>query len=213
MIGKSTRQFGTLLLNRYYLFNCFFASLSTPLLTIASFFLYLFPTPMKINQYLLSFISVNEFFANKGVSNSSTNCDSALSFPIDTLEAILTTALFVIAVPPIIVLFAQVLYPSPFGSDLLSPSYSAVLQTEIEAESYWNKVGLRWRMLTAWTSWDWFSLKSLFNFGWRLQHHLHAFLSTIEKSFDGDRGERVREKLKKFSKVAKEYKNLIEFFK
>ena len=211
MVGKSSKQFGTLLLNRYYLFNSFFATLSTPLLTLASLCLYLFPTPMKINQYLLSFISVNEFFANNGVSNSSTNCDSALSFPIDTLEAILTTVLFVIAVPPIIFMFSQVLYPWPFDSDL-SHSYAIVNDSERQADSYWNKAGLGWRVLTAWTSVDWFSLKGLFNFAWRLQHHLQAFISIIEESFDAEREGKVKQELKKFSRVRCQYSHFIGLF-
>ena len=60
-----------------------------------------------MNQYLLSFVSVSAFFSNNGMSGSSSNCDSALGFPIDidTAEAVLTTAVVYSVIHPIVYLF------------------------------------------------------------------------------------------------------------
>ena len=155
---------------------------------------------MKINQYLLSFISVDLFFANHGVSDSSSNCDTALGpgFPIDTFEAVSTTVLAIIAIPPVIYMFAQILYPA----SLISVTFSHVSYSAIGQGQGWsNTIGKVWRTVTAATPVDWVFMKVLFNFAWSLQNNLQYFLFSIEESFSGEKHRRVQTALQKHVKV------------
>ena len=202
VLKQSTLQFGVLLLNQHYI-NSFCNSLGTPIYTVASFLLYIFPSPMKINQYLLSFISVDLFFANHGVSKSSSNCDTALGpgFPIDTFEAVSTTVLAIVAIPPVIYLFAQILYPASLITSAVTGS-SHVSYSAVGKDQGWsNKMGSIWRIVTAVTPVDWVFMKVIFNFAWSLQNNLQNFLFSIEDSFSGEKYRRVQESLRKHTKV------------
>ena len=202
VLKQSTMQFGVLLLNQHYI-NSFCNSFRTPIYTVAAFLLYIFPSPMKINQYLLSFISVDLFFANHGVSKSSSNCDTALgpNFPIDTFEAVSSTVLAVIAIPPVIYMFAQVLYPASQISSTLTENSEVSYSTIGQGQGWSNTIGYIWKIVTTVTPVDWVFIKVLFNFAWSLQNNLQRFLSTFKKSFSDEKDHRIQEALQKHAKV------------
>ena len=179
-VKRSARQLGTLLTNPFYLFDSFCSSLSAPWYTIAPFIISIGPSPMKINQYLVSYISVSAFFANNGHSNSSPNCDAALSFPIDTIEAIMTTVLVVILIPPIVYLFAQVLFPSPMTAAKTTLSSNASIEVQGKDRSSLDKW---WRLITVWASVDWFLIKSVFDLGVSLLQKLKDFILLVNSKF------------------------------
>ena len=200
LLKQSTMQFGVLLLNQHYI-NSFCNSLWTPIYTLASFALYIFPSPMKINQYLLSFISVDLFFSDHGISKSSSNCDTALGpgFPIDSFEAVMTTILAIFAIPPVIYLFAQVLFPDSLLISSTLGSYSEV--GWFRGRRRQDKVGILWRVVTALFSVDWFCIKVIFNFAWCLQNNLSNFLFSVEEYFSGEKNGDVKKALQKHAKV------------
>ena len=177
-VRTSTQKLGSLLLNRFYLYKSIFSSLSAFIYTIAPFFIAIFPSPMKINQYLASYISVSLFFASDGRSSSSPNCDAVFSFPIDTMEAIMTTILAVILFPPIVYLFAQVLFPAPMAevTTTFNPSGDEIAQQKSAYDIYW-------RMATALASVDWFFMKAVFNLGLDLQQNMHRFITLVGETY------------------------------
>ena len=192
ILKQTTMKSNQLLLYRSLLLHKFLLLANSNALHHAcclSFLVNLFPSsPMKINQYLLSFVSVSMFFTSNGKSESSPNCDSALGVPIDTAEAVLTTILVYIIIQPIIYTFASILYPSPLScfvhrSRNWTPYRRVTAGTD---NGFWKKVSIVWRRLTAISSVDWFILKSLFNFLFSLQHNLQSFISSLRKVF-GDR--------------------------
>eukprot|EP01036_Dinobryon_divergens_P024997 gene24997-33501_t len=177
ILKKTTMHYGQLLFNRYY-FSSVCSSPVRILFTLVSFLLNLLcPSPMKVNQYLLSFVSVSAFFSNNGMSGSSSNCDSALGFPIDTAEAFLTSAIVYSVIHPIVYMFAQILYPSPLSC------FESRAATESSGydEGFYKKVVIAWRSVTALTSVDWFLMKMLFNFARSLKNNLDTFTSALRQ--------------------------------
>ena len=120
MVTECTSEFVKLLSNRFYLQTGVCKSLSTLSYVLTGFFLRIFPSPMKINQYLLSFVYISVFFANNGVSKSNKNCDAAGGSPTDTSTAVFTSLFVMFLILPMVYMFGQVLYPMPFAyEDLL----------------------------------------------------------------------------------------------
>ena len=177
-VRESSSQLSTLFPSKLHLFDSFSSSLSALLQSVVSIVIITLPSPMKITQYLISYVSVSEFFLSSGHSKSSPNCDAALSFPIDTIEAILTTILAIVLVPPIIYLFAQVLFPAPISTARASHDPTAVSATEGKSSAE-----IFWRSITAWTSIDWFFMKLIFNLGKYQLQILQAMISSINKNF------------------------------
>lgn len=206
MVTECTSEFGKLLTNRFYLRKGVCNSLSTLMYVLAGFFLRIFPSPMKINQYLLSFVYMSVFFTNNGVSSSSKNCDMAAGFPLDSIEAVLASLLVMILILPMIYMFGQVLYPKPYEdtgnkindeddhivaeSIIVDDSESKNNNNNEEEESRQIKqqvtvpvIGqidyeLVWRYMNAWTSFDWFFVKALVVFARKLENNMQAFLSS-----------------------------------
>jgi hypothetical protein len=69
------------------------------------------PQPRTIVQYMIGFISWSYFFQNQGVATSTSNCDAATTIPLDTILAIATTIMVVLALFPVLYIVAQVLVP------------------------------------------------------------------------------------------------------
>ena len=93
--------------------NTLCSSPAAPVYSLMSFLVSLLPSPMKFSQFLISHVSVGEFFSSNGRSRSSSNRDASAAIPIDTIKAYLTTILVVVLIPPIVYLYAQILFPSP----------------------------------------------------------------------------------------------------
>ena len=180
-VRESASQLSTFFPSRLHLFGRFSSTLSALLQSAVSIVIITLPSPMKINQYLISYVSVSEFFSSNGRSQSSPNCDAALSFPIDTIEAILTTVLATIMFPPIIYLFAQVLFPAPISTAKKASHDPAAVSTA------GSKRGeIFWRSITAWTSLDWFFMKLIFNLAKKQLQILQALISSINKYFGNE---------------------------
>eukprot|EP01035_Chromulina_nebulosa_P030889 gene30889-41106_t len=178
-VKKSFGKWMLLLLNRSYLFNSLCSSISASFLTVVPFLVYILPSPMKINQYVISYVTISEFFVSNGHSQSSSNCDAAAAIPVDTIEAYLTTTLVVILCPPIIYLFSQVLFPSPMA--IAKSVYDN--SPRVYTETLNNSVDKWWRLLTAWTSLDWFFVKVLFDLGFGLLRQLQDFVVSIADKY------------------------------
>ena len=197
MVTECTSEFGKLLTNRFYLRKGVCNSLSTLTYVLTGFFLRIFPSPMKINQYLLSFVYLSVFFTNNGVSSSSKNCDNAAGFPLDSVEAVLTTLLVIFLIMPMVYMFGQVLYPMPY-TEKVHPVDSDNNDSD-EADQRMNRddhestkeeqsqeqqqeAGIDyeqwWRYLNAWTAFDWFFVKSLVVFARNLERNMQAFLES-----------------------------------
>ena len=58
LVSECTTEFTKLLTNRYFLRNSILNSLTTTMYAIGGLCLRVFPSPMKINQYLLSFVYI-----------------------------------------------------------------------------------------------------------------------------------------------------------
>ena len=184
ILKKTTMHYGQLLFNRYY-FSSVCSSPVRILFTLVSFLLNLLcPSPMKVNQYLLSFVSVSAFFSDNGMSGSSSNCDSALGFPIDTAEAFLTSVVVYSVIHPIVYMFAQILYPSPLSC--FKTWSRAATESSGYDEGFYKKLVIAWRSVTALTSVDWFLMKSLFNFARSLKNNLETFTSALRQRFADD---------------------------
>jgi len=98
--------------NHYYMRFIFFSTVKVPFYNIVSVLLLLLPSPMKIMQYALGFVAVGLFFTQDFHSASTANCDNAMAFPVDTMEAILTTVVVVLVMPVLAYMFSQILVPS-----------------------------------------------------------------------------------------------------
>ena len=205
MVTECTSEFVKLLSNRFYLQTGVCKSLSTLSYVLTGFFLRIFPSPMKINQYLLSFVYISVFFANNGVSKSNKNCDAAGGSPTDTSTAVFTSLFVMFLILPMVYMFGQVLYPMPFAyEDLLEENDddngdddgdSYIVDGSVavdEPESNNNQESqqqteqcldteLWWRYATAWTSVDWFFVKALVVFAQRLETNMQNFLSSTLK--------------------------------
>ena len=185
-IKKSFRKWMLLLLsNRSYLSSSVCSSITSFFSTVAPFVVYILPSPMKINQYVISYVSISEFFVSNGHSRSSSNCDAAAAIPVDTIEAYLTTILVVILLPPIVYLFSQVLFPSPMMAITKSfPDSSPTgVVVHTTATFFGTTLDKWWRLLTAWTSLDWFFMKSLFDLGFVLLRRLQDFIVVIAREY------------------------------
>ena len=190
MVTECTSEFGKLLTNRFYLRKGVCNSACTFMYVIGGVILRIFPSPMKINQYLLSFVYISVFFSNSGVSSSSKNCDVAIGFPLDSIEAVLTSLLVIFLILPMVYLFGQVLYPKPFTYDYAdNRSIDGGMCKADDSESFYHSVLLfveslgidferLWRYMNAWISFDWFFVKSLIIFAQSLERNMHAFLAT-----------------------------------
>ena len=175
-VKKSFGKWMLLLLNRSYLSSSLCSTISGPFLNSVPFLVYILPSPMKLNQYVISYVSISEFFVSNGHSQSSSNCDAAAAIPVDTIEAYLTTILVVILCPPIIYLFSQVLFPSPMTITKNLPDSSS---PRVYTETLVTMADKWWRLLTAWTSLDWFFMKIIFDLGFGLLRLLQEFVVSI----------------------------------
>ena len=190
LLKKISSKFGSLLFNRYYLFHSFCSTLS--IYSLVSYLLLLLPTPMKIIQVSLGYVSLSKFFEQGGRSSSSLNCDGAISIPLDSLLAVATTILAIVILAPIIFLFGQVLVPSFKLEKEAYDQTLEVLNNAINAELsddfnlYWatHKVSSFWRVVSALSSIDWFYLKAIFNFALRLYDRLKIFGNQFKREFD-----------------------------
>ena len=176
-VKKAFGQWTSLLSNRSYLFGTLCSSKKDSLFAVVPLVVLLLPSPMKVNQYLISYVSVSEFFVSNGRSKSSSNCDAAGAIPMDTIVAFLTTILVVILVPPIIYLLGLVVFPSPMiikeaTTDVREPSQSIL--TEVDK---W------WRLFTAPSSIDWFFFKIIFDIGFFMVRRLNDFTISIGEKF------------------------------
>lgn len=191
LLKKISNKFGSLLFNRYYLFHSFCSTLS--IYSLISYFLLLLPTPMKIIQISLGYVSLEKFFSQGGRSSSSLNCDGAVSVPLDTILAVTTTILAIVILAPIIFLFGQVLVPSFKLEKDAHKKTLEVLNNAVNDELsddfnlYWvtHKVSSFWRVVSALSSIDWFYLKAIFTFAMWLYHRLKVFGNQFKREFDG----------------------------
>ena len=70
------------------------------------------PSPTKIIQYSMGFVTLAQYFFENGRSSSDKNCDAAFGVPYDSMLAIITTIFVYIVLPPIIYSLSQVIVPS-----------------------------------------------------------------------------------------------------
>eukprot|EP01035_Chromulina_nebulosa_P021994 gene21994-28470_t len=191
MVTECTSEFGKLLTNHFYLRQGVCKSLSTLMYMLVAFALSIFPSPMKINQYLLSFVYMSVFFSNNGVSSSSQNCDESIGFPLDSVEAVLTSLLVMFLVLPMVYMFGQVLYPKPFAHDNIGDDHivddaslkldgtnSFARRVFLFLESLGIDYELIWGYLSSCISFDWLFLKLLVVYAQSLENNLQAFLSS-----------------------------------
>lgn len=119
--------------NEYYVVK---NRMSTVFFTLSSMILLALPSPRKVIQFMLSFVTVSHFFSGGGRSPSNANCDAAAQiFPVDTFLATLTTIIVYIAIFPVLYMLAQILVPcftlEGYGS-LLSSSKKRQMQQQKE---------------------------------------------------------------------------------
>jgi hypothetical protein len=112
----------------------------------------------------------------------------------------LTTVLAIFAIPPVIYLFAQVLFPDSLLISSTLGSYSEV-GSNGNGRRCSDRVGILWRVITALFSVDWFCIKVIFNFAWCLQNNLTNFLFSVEEYFSGEKNGDVKKALQKHAKV------------
>jgi photosystem II stability/assembly factor-like uncharacterized protein len=189
LVKTVSDKFGSLLFNRYYLFRTFFSSLS--LYSAFSVFLLFLPTPMKMIQYSLGFVSIGKFFTTQGRSNSNSNCDGATAVRLDTFLAIATTILAIFILTPVIYLFGQVLVPC-FSLDENAKDKTERLISDAEdfnddlLHKVGHKVSYFWRVVFTLSSIDWFYLKAIFAFAESLYVKLIAFGNQFVDEFCRD---------------------------
>eukprot|EP01036_Dinobryon_divergens_P028355 gene28356-37287_t len=171
-----------LLSSKRYVLNTLCSSLVAPVLNMIPFLASLLPSPMKISQFLISYVSISEFFSSNGHSRSSSNCDASAAIPIDTIEAYLTTILVVILIPPIIYLYAQVLFPSPMTIIALGGGGEMTIPSSFVSETWKLEADKWWRLVIAGSSVDWFLIKCLFNFGLSMLHMLQGFVVSVGRA-------------------------------
>lgn len=176
-VKKSMGKWMSLLLKQSYL-----SSIAGSIYLVVPFLVNIIPSPMKFNQYMISYVSISEFFASNGRSMSSSNCDATAAIPIDTIEAYLTTILVVVLIPPIVYLFAQVLFPSPVTTEKSPDSTFAPRDNSRASESTINQTDKWWRLLAAASSIDWFFFKSIFNLGFVMVQGMKGFILSVRES-------------------------------